>query len=48
MPTPAWLPDSSGLVFQGLRGIYLYQLATGHLQFIDDQGWHAGLDVARR
>ena len=48
MPTPAWLPDSSGLVFQGLRGIYLYQLATGQLQFIDDQGWHAGLDVARR
>ena len=43
MPTPAWLPDSSGLVFQGLHGIYLYQLSTGQLQFIDDQGWHAGL-----
>ena len=48
MPTPAWLPDSSGLVFQGLRGIYLYHLASGRLQFIDDQGWHAGLDVAPR
>ena len=48
MPTPAWLPDSSGVVFQGLRGIYLYQFATGKLQFLDDQGWHAGLDVAPR
>ena len=46
MPTPSWLPDSSGLVFQGLRGIYLYELAVGRLQFVDDQGWHAGLDVA--
>lgn len=46
MPTPAWLPNSSGLVFQGLRGIYLYDLSIGRLRFLDDQGWHGGLHVA--
>lgn len=45
MPTPAWLPDSSGLVFQGPSGVYLYDLATDRLQIIYDQGWHAGVDV---